>query len=63
MTKRNPPKRLAYDVADTLLTGVFPNKNSLYRAIARGDLRTWKEGRRRMVSAESLHRYVESKAA
>ena len=53
-----PADRLGYSVADALQTGAFPNRNKLYLAIARGDIATWKDGRSRMISAESLRQYV-----
>lgn len=53
--------RLGYSVADALETGAFPNRNKLYLAIARGDIVTWKDGRSRMISAESLRQYVKRK--
>jgi len=60
MTKRNRPavERLGYTVADALATGAVPNRNKLYAAIARGDLKTWKDGRTRMISGASLREYV-----
>lgn len=51
-------ERLGYSVADALATGAFPNRNKLYQAIARGDIATWKDGRSRMISADSLREYV-----
>ena len=54
--------RLAYTVNDALETGAFPTRNKLYDAIARGDLKTWKDGRSRMISADSLREYVARKA-
>jgi hypothetical protein len=56
-------ERLAYSVEQALATGAFPTRNKLYTAIARGDVETWKDGRSRMISAESLRRYVEQKAS
>ena len=58
-----PVERLGYTVEDTLATGAFPNRNKLYKAIARGDVESWKDGRSRMISAASLRRYVERKVA
>lgn len=51
-------ERLAFTVRDALATGAFPNRNKLYGAITRGDLRTWKDGRTRMIAADSLREYV-----
>jgi hypothetical protein len=56
-----PPARLGYSVAGALETGVFPNRNKLYLAIARGDVVSWKDGRSRVISAESLREYVARK--
>lgn len=63
MKQPHPVERLGYTVNETLQTGVFPNRNKLYSAIARGDVDTWKDGRSRMISAASLRRYVERKAS
>ncbi|HEV8647796.1 MAG TPA: hypothetical protein VGR01_19755 [Burkholderiales bacterium] len=52
------PERLAYTVNQTLGTGAFPTRNKLYDAITRGDVVSWKDGRSRMISAESLREYV-----
>lgn len=56
-------ERLAYTVNEALETRAFPTRNKLYEAITRGDVETWKDGRRRMISAASLRRYVERKAS
>jgi hypothetical protein len=56
-------EKLAYTVKQALETGAFPTRNKLYLAIARGDVDTWRDGRSRMISAASLHRYVEQKAS
>ena len=53
--------RLAYTMADALQTGAFPTRNKLYLAIARGDVTSWKDGRSRMISADSLREYVHRK--
>ena len=53
--------RLGYTVKDAIETGAFPNRNKLYKAINRGDIATWKDGRSRMISAESLRQYVQRK--
>ena len=56
-------ERLAFTVADELRTGVFAHKNALYAAINRGDIATWREGRRCIGSARRvLRQYVERKA-
>lgn len=51
-------ERLAYTVEQALATGAFPTRNKLYGAIARGDIETWKDGRSRMISADSLRSYI-----
>lgn len=53
-----PAERLGYTVTGALATGAFANRNKLYAAIARGDIVTWKDGRSRMISADSLREYV-----
>jgi hypothetical protein len=62
-TSTAPIERLAYTVEDALATRAFRSKQKLYGAIARGELDTWKDGRTRMISAASLRRYVERRAA
>jgi hypothetical protein len=57
----DPTDRLGYSVAEALATGAFPNRNKLYAAITRGEIKTWKDGRSRMISAASLREYVERK--
>ena len=61
--KTAAPDRLGYSVADALATGAFPNRNKLYKAIARGEIATWKDGRSRMISAASLRAYVERRTS
>lgn len=56
-------ERLGYTVSDALAAGAFPNRNKLYGAIARGDIASWKDGRSRMISADSLREYVARKAS
>jgi hypothetical protein len=63
MKTSSPVPRLGFTITDVLLSGAFPNKNSLYRALARGDLESWREGRRRMISAASLERYINERVA
>ena len=64
MKNNNSPAlitRFGYTIHDALETGAFPTRNKLYKAISRGDIATWKDGRSRMISAESLQRYVDRK--
>lgn len=54
------PERLSYTVDEACaVTGL--NRNALYRAIALGQLNTFKVGRRRMVSARALREYIQVK--
>ena len=53
--------RLGYTVDQAVLTGAFPNRNKAYTAISRGDVMSWKDGRSRVISAESLQEYVRRK--
>jgi hypothetical protein len=55
-------ERLAFTVREALATRAFPTRNKLYAAISRGDVVSWKDGRSRMISAESLRRYVARRA-
>ena len=50
--------RLAYTVAQVLGTGTFPSRNKLYGAIAAGELRSFLDGKRRMISADALLEYI-----
>ncbi|UGB39117.1 helix-turn-helix domain-containing protein [Frateuria soli] len=56
----NPSTKLAYGIeqaADAL--GI--SRSRAYQAIATGELSTYKDGRRRMVSAKALEAYVAKK--
>ncbi|KGM55370.1 hypothetical protein N799_07265 [Lysobacter arseniciresistens ZS79] len=53
----NAPKRLSYTVDEACDVTGF-NRNQFYRAIADGDLTTFKVGRRRMVSAKALEDFI-----
>lgn len=57
--KQAQPPRLAYTVTDALASGAFSSRNKFYSAVARGDLRTFRDGKRRMVSAAALREYIE----
>jgi excisionase family DNA binding protein len=50
--------RLAYTVEQALDSGTFSSRNKLYAAIARGDLRSFRDGKRRMISADALQEYI-----
>ena len=51
-------QRLAYTVEQALDAGAFSSRNKLYAAIARGDLRSYRDGKRRMISAGALQEYI-----
>jgi excisionase family DNA binding protein len=55
---KHTTQRLAYTVADALDSGAFSSRNKFYAAIARGELRTYRDGKRRMVSDEALREYI-----
>lgn len=50
--------RLGYTVEEAVETGAFPTRNKAYEAIARGDVMSWKDGRSRVISAQSLREYT-----
>jgi hypothetical protein len=50
--------RLAYTVEQALGSGAFSSRNKLYAAIASGDLRSFLDGKRRMISADALREYI-----
>lgn len=50
--------RLAYTVGQTLESGTFSSRNKLYDAIASGKLRSFRDGKRRMISADALQEYI-----
>jgi hypothetical protein len=50
--------RLAYTVELALDTGTFSSRNKLYGAIASGELRSFLDGKRRMISADALREYI-----
>lgn len=53
-------EKLSYNVDEALATTGL-NRNALYRAIATGQLLTFKVGKRRMVSARALQAFIEKK--
>ena len=53
-----PIDRIAYTVNDALATGAFSSRNKLYNAIARGELDSYLDGKRRMIPADSIREYV-----
>lgn len=53
----NPQDRLAYSIAEaSSLTGI--GRTTLYRLMDRGELRSCKIGRRRLIPAQALLRMV-----
>ena len=46
--------RLAYTIPDALASGAFSSRNKLYAAITTGELRTYLDGKRRMITADAL---------
>ena len=60
MTQHHIP-RLAYTVEQTLESGAFSSRRKLYEAIASGTLRTYRDGKRRMISAHALSNYIEQR--
>lgn len=54
--------RLSFNLAEAgEATGL--NRNAIYRAIATDELKTFKIGRRRMVSARALQEFIDRKEA
>lgn len=52
--------RLSYTVEEAVsATGL--NRNAFYRAMSANELRTFKVGRRRMVSAKALQEFIDRK--
>ena len=57
---KESPERLSYNVEEALaVTGL--NRNAFYRAINSDEIRTFKIGRRRMVSAAALRDFIAAK--
>ena len=50
--------KLAYTVIGAVKTGAFSSRNKFYAAVARGDLRTFLDGKRRLVSHDALREYI-----
>jgi len=51
--------RIACTVNDALATGAFSSRNKLYNAIARGDVESYRDGKRRLITMASIVAYVE----
>ncbi len=54
------PERLSY-TTDEACTVTGLNRNALYRAMNAGLLKTFKVGKRRMVSARALREFIEAR--
>jgi excisionase family DNA binding protein len=55
-----PIERLAYSISEALAaTGM--SRNKIYQAIGRGELRSFKNGRRRMISVDALREYIRTR--
>jgi len=50
--------RLAYTVDQAVDSGTFSSRNKLYAAIAAGHLQTYRDGKRRLISARALQEYI-----
>jgi hypothetical protein len=55
--------RLGYTIDQVVASGAFANRSAANAAIARGDVETWKEGKRRMISAASVRAYIKKRIA
>jgi hypothetical protein len=53
-------EKLSYNV-DEALAATGLNRNALYRAIGNGEIKTFKVGKRRMVSARALREYIDAR--
>jgi hypothetical protein len=62
-TRASPEvERLGYTIDEAVATGAVANRTALYHLITTGAVKTWKQGRRRLISAESLRDYVRRQA-
>lgn len=52
-----PIEKLSYTISQFRAATGY-SKNKTYSAIARGDLRTFKDGKRRMISAEAAREFI-----
>jgi Helix-turn-helix domain len=50
-------ERLAYTVPQFMAATGY-SRNKTYAAIARGDLRSFKDGKRRMISADAAREFI-----
>jgi len=56
----NQKEKLSYNV-DEALAATGLNRNALYRAISANQIKTFKVGKRRMVSARALREFIEAR--
>ncbi|OJY78186.1 MAG: hypothetical protein BGP18_05075 [Stenotrophomonas sp. 69-14] len=56
----NQKEKLSYNV-DEALAATGLNRNALYRAISKSEIKTFKVGKRRMVSARALREFIEAR--
>jgi excisionase family DNA binding protein len=47
---------------ECIATGAVSSRTKLYELIARGELHSFREGKRRLITAASLEQYVRRKA-
>jgi excisionase family DNA binding protein len=58
MAQQQPVERLSYTVEELRRATGF-SRNKLYTAIARGELKSFKAGKRRMFSASAARAFIE----
>ncbi|THD03729.1 helix-turn-helix domain-containing protein [Rhodanobacter lindaniclasticus] len=56
----NPPQKLAYGITEAALL-IGKSRSALYEAMTSGTIASYKDGRRRMISARALAEYVDRK--
>jgi tetratricopeptide (TPR) repeat protein len=49
--------RLGFTVNECVQSGAFSSRNKFYNGVARGELRTYLDGKRRMTTAEAIREY------
>lgn len=55
--QQEPIERLSYTIEESRRASGF-SRNLIYAAIARGELRSFKVGKRRLISAQALREYI-----
>lgn len=58
MKLTNTAPKLAYSVNEAVSTGAFPSRNAFYKAVAAGSLKTYKLGKRRLVSDAAIRDFL-----